>query len=191
MHKTLTTGLSALFAALLAGPMFRPTADSAPQPPLLPGPGGVAAAVTTFLERLDQGAGVRPLLDVSAHDLEFVFDDGAMKQAGKGDARVPSFQELGPRGPFAARTTAQFAAQLGKLVATDAGASRKVTTTVDRIRANCQSEACSLATVEFTRRYEVDGAEPVEHQLRATALLRWERNELGDFRIYHWHASRR
>jgi len=188
MHKTLT----ALFAALLGSSLMQPNAEPVPQPPVLPGPGGVADAVKTFLERLDDGADVKPLLAGSHPDLEFVFVDGAMKQASKEQARVPSFQDLDAQGrPFATRTVGDFVGHLDKLVATDAGLGREVTTTIDRIRANCQSEQCSLATVEFTRSYALADDRKCEHKMRATVLLRWERNKLGDFRIYHWHASRR
>lgn len=186
MHKTVTAALS----ALLASSFFH--LSPAPRPPALPGPGGVAAALTTLFERLDAGEGVQTLFDVAGPDLEFVFVDGSMQQAAKGEMRVPSFHGVGPAGePFAARDAAGFAVDLGKRVASDEGGRRRVRTTVDRIRANCQSEQCSLATVDFTRRYERAGQKPLEQKLRATALLRWERHELGDFRIYHWHASMR
>ncbi|MCK5943837.1 MAG: hypothetical protein KAI24_17770 [Planctomycetes bacterium] len=188
MHKTLT----AVIAALL-GSSFVPV-DPAPLPaaPMLPGPGGVAATVTRFFERLDAGKDVAPMLDVERHDLEFAFVDGVMKQVPDKEAAVPCFHDVAADGtPFAARSVAAFVTALDHRVASQPEQGRAVQTEVERIRANCQSEACSLAVVDFTRTYRTGEDQVVRRKLRATALLRWERHEQGDFRIYHWQASAR
>lgn len=60
--------------------------------------------------------------------------------------------------------------------------------TITKIRADCDSPACSVAVFDFswTRR---EGEKEVATPLRATALLRYDEKEQR-FRIYHWHASR-
>lgn len=60
--------------------------------------------------------------------------------------------------------------------------------TITKIRADCDSPACSVAVLDFTwtRR---EGDKEVATPLRATALLRYDDKEQR-FRVYHWHASR-
>lgn len=59
--------------------------------------------------------------------------------------------------------------------------------TILKLRADCRSPECSIATVDFTwtrRERDTDIVLPV----RATALLRYDAKETR-FRLFHWHAS--
>ena len=177
----------ALVAALLGSALLAPRTP--PAAPPLPGPGGVAAAVLKYLERVD--AGDRPAVSLvdRAHAADFVVKvGGGLEQV---DARtVPSFCDVDAAGrAFAAPTVAAFGKQLAAGNKRCAVEGMTVRSVVRAIRANCESADCSLATVEFERVYSKHGVEVRRVPLRATALLQWERVEGADFRIYHWHCA--
>jgi len=187
MNKTLTTALLALMSSAIVSV----GSTEAVQPKVVPGPGGVAYAVKAFLELQEGAESAAPLLVDSRHDLEFGFADGKLEQTKKGKETVSAFLDVGMLGkPIAARTAKEFAQQLGKHVASKKKDARVLTHQIDAIRANCQSEACSLAVIEFTRIYTQGGGKQMHVPMRATALLRYEQAEGSNFRIYHWHASR-
>lgn len=187
MNKTLTAALLALTSSAFVS--FGSTAPSRPAP--VPGPGGVASAIKTFLDRQEAGESALPLLVDSRHEIELSFDGDKIEQVKKDKESVPSFLDVGMLGkPIAARTAKQFASLLGKRVASDKGEERVLAHEIGSIRANCMSEACSLAIVEFTRIYTVSGGKQMHVPMRATALVRYEQAEGTNFRIYHWHASR-
>lgn len=196
MNKTLTTAVLALCGSAIATvSSLAPTASTMPDAPAIPGPaipgpGGVAIAVKAFLERQEAGKSTAPLLADIAHDLELRFDGDKLDQVKKGQESAPAFFDVGYDGkPFAARTAKQFVAQVQKRVASKDKDARVLGHEIGKIRANCQSAECSLAMVEFTRIYTVGGGKQMHVPMRATALMKYERTEGADFKIYHWHAS--
>tara|TARA_R110002096_G_scaffold170339_1_gene342656 strand:- start:3863 stop:4432 length:570 start_codon:yes stop_codon:yes gene_type:complete len=186
MNKTLTTALLAVLGSAIAT-----IGSSAPStPPPIPGPGGVAIAIKAFLERQETGKTTAPLLAESAHDLEFAFAGDKLDQVKAGKQTAPSFLDVGYDGkPFCSRSTKQFVTQIDNLVASKEQDARVLTHKIGRIRANCQSAECSLAVVEFTRIYTVGGGKQMHVPMRATALMKYERTEGANFKIFHWHAS--
>lgn len=192
MNKTLTTAVLALMSsAIVSVVSIAPAQPKTVRPELVPGPGGVAYAVKAFLELQEGAESTAPLLVDSSHDLEFGFADNKLEQTKKGEETVAAFLDVGMLGkPIAARTAKDFVQQLGQHVASKKQDERVLTHQIDAIRANCQSEACSLAVVEFTRIYTQGGGKQMHVPMRATALLRYEQAEGSNFRIYHWHASR-
>lgn len=173
----------------LLGSSFVPLARPHTAAPPVPGPGGVAAAVQAFLRCQDEGKDSGSLLGGRAHGVEFTIGaDGSLQQA-EADA-TPAFLDVTAAGvPFEAADPQAFAKVLAAKVGSDAASGRTLHTEVRRIRANCESERCSLAVVDFDRVYAT-GKESQRVPMRATVLLRFERSDAGDFRIYHWHASR-
>lgn len=173
----------------LLGSSFVPLATNRPAAPPVPGPGGVAAAVQAFLRCQDEGKDPGALLGGRAYGLEFSVGADATLQPAEGDA-TPAFLDVTADGiPFDAAEPQAFAKALAAKVGPDPATGRTLRTEVRRIRANCESERCSLAVVDFDRVYAT-GEHSQRVPMRATVLLRWERSDAGDFRIFHWHASR-
>lgn len=191
MHKTLIPAVAGLLSAALATFPAAPDGAAHAAPPR--GPGGVALAVQTFLDGLDRGEPVTTLLVDERHDLEFTFDDGALVVVDEEDTTVAAWADVDATGaPFSAGTAAAFCKALQARVATDDKAGRKVRSEAVRVRANCASEQASMAIVEFTRCVTAAGAAEVRVPMRATALMRYNRNPKvpgQNFEIYHWHAS--
>lgn len=188
MNKTLTTAFFALLSSAFV--CVRGTAPSQPLP--VPGAGGVAIAIKAFLERQEGGQTTAPLLANIAHDVEFTYSGDNLEQVKRGKERVPAFLDVGMNGkPFAARFAKEFVTQIDNLVASKKADGRVLTHEIGAIRANCQSPECSMAVVEFTRIYTVGGGKQMHVPMRATALMKYERTEGANFRIYHWHASPR
>lgn len=156
---------------------------SAPAP--VPGPGGVIEAVTRFLDASDARDAVTLalLIDDKGNSLHDYATNGSVD--GKPLKVAPAaFYECDGAGQ---------AWQAGDKTTFVAGLTHPATATrtqVRSVRANCLSELCSYAMVEFDRT-SGEGEAAVTVPMRATALLRYAPTEGGpSFKIYHWHASR-
>lgn len=156
---------------------------NAPAP--VPGPGGVIDAITKFLEATDarDAATLALFIDDQGDSLHDYATSGSVD--GKPLKVSPAvFYECDEAGQ---------AWQVGdkaSLVAKLANHTAATRTQVRTVRANCLSESCSYAMVEFDRTTG-EGDAAVSVPMRATALLRHVRSESGpSFKIYHWHASR-
>lgn len=156
---------------------------AAPAP--VPGPGGVIDAVTRFLEATDarDAATLAVLVDDKGDSLHDYATSGSV--GGKALKVSPAaFYECDGAGQ---------AWQAGDKASFVAGLTNPATATrtqVRSVRANCLSERCSYAMVEFDRT-SGEGDAAVTVPMRATALLRYAPTEGGpSFKIYHWHASR-
>jgi hypothetical protein len=173
--KTLISGAAVL------GALVVPFARSAPTP--TPGPGGVMIAVRDFLAAVDRGdvEALRNALLDRRRGVDYTFDgDGALRPAGKGSAGA-SFFDVGTSGEkLAADDATSFAELLTKSVT-------KATSRIRTVRADCDSETCSWAVVEFERTFSDADQERVV-PMRATVLCEYGKGT-PHFRIFHWHAS--
>ena len=121
------------------------------------------------------------------HCVEVTADEASGRLVETPDRRSAVFYDVSVDGePFAAASSEEFVHSLERAVARSE--ERSLQTRIRTIRANCLSEACSIAVVEFERRYALgEGRKAVP--MRATALLRYFGGSEPRMRIYHWHAS--
>ncbi len=181
-HRTLLA-LVGLSLAALPAPTTTP----------VPGPGGVIDAVQTFLTAIDAR---------DAETLAVLVDD-------QGD-NLHDYAVAGESTAAASKATAAFfeadaqgrgwqAGDKASFVAALTSGTEGTSTRVLSVRANCLSERCSYAMVEFERTIGA-GEKAIAIPMRATALLRYAPSKDGEgktagkampsFKIYHWHASR-
>lgn len=187
-------------AALLCGTLFVSLPTTAPAP-AMPGPGGVVLAVRAFLQALDEGdAKMLDLLvgENDARDGCVVVPDETtrigFKEVQEKDANdVYRFFDVSQGGkPLRAKDKATFLELLGKHVTCSKVKARAVETRFQTLRADCPSESCSYAVVEFERTYTMGGKKQEPVPMQATALVRYvERKDarVPHFEIFHWHAS--
>lgn len=182
--------LSVVVVALL-GSAAVPVPITPPSRDAVVGPGGVVATIRAFLRYQDENRNAAAFLGAAPQAVDVVIDaDGSIRTTEK-DARIASFIDLSADGmPLAAATPEAFAALLDEHVDPSKHAARTLRTEVHAIRATCESENCSWAIVDFERVYTTGRTAEVRVPMRATALLRWDKTEFADFRIFHWHASR-
>jgi len=171
-------------ATAAAGAVSFPAGDGAP----VPGPGGVIHAVREFVAAVDAGdaAVLRGAFADSGPGGLYGFTDGGevrhLDSAGK-----IAFYDVAEDGGSIHETDP--AAAIARIRDSIGGTGRGLETTLRTIRANCPSENCSYAVVEFDRAYG-RGDQLQTVPMQATALVRYF-SDAPHFRIFHWHASRR
>ncbi|MHC4079523.1 MAG: hypothetical protein ACYST0_13910 [Planctomycetota bacterium] len=175
--------------------LLRPAADTA----TYYGPGGVIDAIQAFLRALDNGdARMLDLLvgDRSPRDGHLVVPDkttkGRFKELEK-DCGNRFFEVSHEGRSVVARNKKAFLRQLREHVTCAKVKARTLTTGVRTIRADCPSQWCSYAVVEFERRYRIGGEKQESVHMQATALVRYVKRKDDNgphFEIFHWHASR-
>jgi hypothetical protein len=177
-------------AVLLCGTLY----VSLPSAPAkMPGPGGVIQTMREFLQALDKSDFKMLDLLVGEDDVRegcVVVPDKTAKigiKERKGDG-VSRFFEVSADGrPVRAKDKNGFLKLLRKHVT-----SSQVETRFHTIRADCPSEWCSYAVVEFVRTYTIDGVKQKPVPMQATALVRYVKRKdakIPHFEIFHWHAS--
>ena len=163
------------------------------------GPGAVIDTVQAFLQAQDEGdAKMLDLLvgDPSPRDGYVVAPDKDSKVGFKElkDNNSWRFFEVSTDGtPLAARDKASFLKLLRGQVACAKVKARTLQTGVRTIRADCPSQWCSYAVVDFQRVYSIDGETQKPIPMQATALVRYVKRQdakVPHFEIFHWHASR-
>ena len=156
---------------------------AAPAP--VPGPGGVIDAVTKFLEATDarDAATLAVIVDDKGDSLHDYATSGSVDGKPLKVSPAAFYECDGAGQAWQAGDKASFLAGL-------TSPSAATRTQVRSVRANCLSERCSYAMVEFDRT-SGEGDAAVTVPMRATALLRYAPTDGGpSFKIYHWHASR-
>ena len=166
---------------------------------MLRGPGGVIQAMQVFLQALDKGdAKLLDLLvaDGSPRDGYVVVPDETTKmgfrELKKDDAS--RFFEVSHDGkPVNTKDKKSFLQQLRQHVTGAKVKARTLETRFRTIRADCPSQWCSYAVVEFERTYSIGGVKQKPVPMQASALVRYVKREdvnVPHFQIFHWHASR-
>ncbi len=163
------------------------------------GPGAVIDTVQAFLQALDKDdAKMLDLLvgDPSPRDGYVVVPDNSAKGGLRElkDDNAQRFFEVSHDGrPVAVRDKKRFLELLRGQVTCAKVKARTLQTVVRTIRADCPSQWCSYAVVQFERTYSLDGQSQKPIPMQATALVRYVKRQdasVPHFEIFHWHASK-